>query len=355
MRLRSGPASGFGNHRAGGSAATSSPPPAVGTAILPCLGTIFGPDDDGGGPGLIIDGVRIPFQMEAQVSYGPPSEDPDDGSDWDDDAPWMIHLPVELQVTIPHEILYPPALPPPALPDVQADAKPDPESATWGPDAFPLPPGSRGGSGRNRRRPIGIEALDSLRLDETLDRTAGGRLGLPVLPGPIRARDASSGTRDAGSDPDELVDLGRLPGGGAGGGTTGHRALDAVFAAGPVAGLDRVPRRPGPTEIGSGAGTAIQPASRHRAADGPAIGPMSAGSAGDMPIEAMSPSAPSPGAASPDAAVRPAASGGATTAERPGLAGFRQRHGRAATRDAGGRSGACGAFERPAGTGRAGG
>ena len=37
-------------------------------------------DDEAGEPCLTIDGVRIPFRMEAHVTYGsPPEDDPDDG------------------------------------------------------------------------------------------------------------------------------------------------------------------------------------------------------------------------------------------------------------------------------------
>ena len=39
---------------------------------------IFGPDGKGDEPSLIVNGVRIPFQMEAHVSHGPAAGGGDD-------------------------------------------------------------------------------------------------------------------------------------------------------------------------------------------------------------------------------------------------------------------------------------
>ena len=207
---------------------------------------IFGSDDEDGGPSLILNGVRIPFQMEAQVSHGPPPGDPDD--DWDETAPGMIRLPVEIEVMLPHDVLHRPA--PPPTPPGRADPAPHVRPAASDPGAFSLPPGV---PGRRRRRPVTLRALQSLGLDQTLRHMADGPPAPPGLPGRVPAPNASNGAGDANDDPDERAIPARLPNGGADGGTTGHRALDAAFAAGPIPGLDRM-LRPA-TSTGPDAGT----------------------------------------------------------------------------------------------------
>ena len=252
-------------------------------------GMIFGSDDGGGQPGLIINGVRIPFQMEMQVSHGPPPDDLDD--DWDENAPGMIHLPVEVQAMIPHDVLYPPT-PAPALPG-QADPAPHVGPTVWDPGVLP-PPDT---SGQRRRRPVTLRALRSLGLDETLGRQAGGRAGLPSLPSLVPPGDAPDGAAGTDDDPDEPVALAR-PSGAAGAGTTGRRALDAAFAGGPIAGLDRLLRQPGSrsrangtggTDI-DGTGTAIQPASDRRAMDDADVGSTGGGAPTKAPDPPASPS-----------------------------------------------------------------
>ena len=175
--------------------------------------------------------------MEAQVSYRPPPEDLDD--DWDENAPWMIRPPVEVEVTLPRDVPYPPE--PPPLPEPEpVDPEPHRPSAASGPGAFSLPPGT---PGRRRKRPITLRALQSPGLHETPGQMTGGRPGLPPLPGLVPAADAPDGAGDTDNNPDELPTVARLSGGGAGGGT-GRRALDAAVAAGPIPGLDRILQQP---------------------------------------------------------------------------------------------------------------
>ncbi len=155
--------------------------------------------DETDGPSLIAGGMCIPFQMEAHVSYGPADGgQEDDWSDWDDDAPWMIRLPVEAQVMLPHEVLYPPAPPRPALPAPEhADPDPDPGSGTgaWGSGAIPLP------RVRGRKRPVSLRTLQSLRMDERIGQRIGSRSGgIPDLAGLVFPTAADAG------DPTDAAD-----------------------------------------------------------------------------------------------------------------------------------------------------
>ncbi len=197
---------------------------------------IFGSDGGADEPSLIIDGVRIPFRMEAHVGHGQPEANPDD--DWldgDDAASWMIHLPIEMQVTLPHGVLHPPpshppAAPPPVLPAPgHTDPDPHPEPAAWRPGDVAPPHG-----GPDRDRPIGAGALESLGLGETAGGRVGGRSdGPPDLAGLV-----FPAARDAGG-PGNVADDRPPPSLGTGG-TTGHRALDAAFAAGRIETLHRI-------------------------------------------------------------------------------------------------------------------
>lgn len=210
----------------------------------------------------LLDEARLPFTMSATVSYGgsPPGPSLDQlPADW-------VRLPVSFQVTLPAEVMEGAAqagasagsgqdlrtsvsiLPHAGWPGVAA---PPDDGRTW--QDQPASPGAAPAR-RDDARPIGPGTLNSLGLGAAFRQRLDNRPARPASRDTAGAAPAPA-PPDVGT-PNRIAAGGNHPASGTGRipGSTGHRALDAVFSAGTIGTPPRVPPAasapPGPADAG---------------------------------------------------------------------------------------------------------